>query len=746
MWEEPVAGTAKSSGPKETLPVENPAPGAILTAPAGGRVDAIFDFENEAPFVAGFYLDVEGLPNGEWATGIGEDSQVMAAAYGGGTLTLSLTPPANAGLGEYALRIKVMSEGSVQGEGPVPLVLKVERGAPVPPPEVVTTAIAPAVAESPPPAPRTVSKLPEPKAEAPTAPEEPAPPQAPPAPTANAAPRETAKPVVLSKSATCEAKPAKATPAPEEPLPVVDLPEREEEEEEESQPVAERSVLNPKDGATLSLRPGETFLLRFTLTNDSRRERTYLIEEDRSLAIDWIKLVQDQVNVTHNGSGELWARLQPPINAEPGDYPFAVRIGPQGGVLTPTDLVLQVLPTPAVRLSCRHPVVSVGPFGRAVDFELALESAGNADTAYRVSVKDPLVVDAADGKQHVNRDLYETPQWRYLFDKELDNLTSAADRPPAPRPIRLRLWRKGVWWLGLRESHRVKVAAVPVTDVTNGGKEGNTVEVSAVRWRLLPIPGFVTVPLCFLVLTLLTSGAQDVRVTNGLKSEAIWYVLTPREENPREGEEPGKTAAHLSWQAPWYALLKMDASEVGKPPEDRGFVRGSFSGPVRVESYGNDETYSIHPFLAGSAEQVSVRFVPVKTNNRLQLSQGNLGSETVLPRTTGDDTVGEERVPIRAGSVTLPVGRSWTTLNIANTTKRSGSGALSVVLHVVKLPEPTQFETLNLKPSYNLDPEQTSGAIKIRSVGSGSDSLQELVFATTDAQNQLLHVKLETRP
>ena len=114
-----------------------------------------------------------------------------------------------------------------------------------------------------------------------------------------------------------------------------------------------------------------------------------MLDEDRSLPDDWITLVQDQVNLTRNGQGDVSLRLSPPLNAEPGDYPFAVTLGPQGGILTPRSLTLTVQATPAVKLTTKEKSVKIGPIGSFADFHLTAESAGNADTAFRVAVQPP---------------------------------------------------------------------------------------------------------------------------------------------------------------------------------------------------------------------------------------------------------------------------------------------------------------------------------------------------------------------
>ena len=103
---------------------QNPAAGTMLAAPAGGQAEAEFDFYNDSPDVASFYLEVDGLgPN--WASGIGTAYESYAPSAGGGQLRLTLTPPIMSAVGEYDFRVRLMSGGTPVNDGTA-LILRVD--------------------------------------------------------------------------------------------------------------------------------------------------------------------------------------------------------------------------------------------------------------------------------------------------------------------------------------------------------------------------------------------------------------------------------------------------------------------------------------------------------------------------------------------------------------------------------------------------------------------------------------------
>ncbi len=69
--------------------------------------------------------------------------------------------------------------------------------------------------------------------------------------------------------------------------PIVALEEPEPAEEVPLAVSADRRLDNPADGAVVSVKPGETALVAFSVHNDKPAIRTFVLQEDRSLPADW---------------------------------------------------------------------------------------------------------------------------------------------------------------------------------------------------------------------------------------------------------------------------------------------------------------------------------------------------------------------------------------------------------------------------------------------------------------------------
>lgn len=683
--------------------VRDPQAGSVLTAPAGGQAEAVFDFVNHAPFAAAFHLEVEGLPNASWASGVGAEAQTMVAAHGGGALMMVLKPPPDVAPGNYDFHARVMSEGQPINE--VPLVLTVQaRGANGSAGSGETTVF-------------------DQRQQPTTLPGAPAPANGHPA-NGHPANRHYAAPA--------------GEALPQADLPLVDLPGRTAEASEEAEEpadkaepdISEPSVLDPAEGAVFSLRPGETLLLRFRFTNDTPHSRTYVIEEDRSLDSTWITLVQDEVNLTKDEADELTVRLAPPIGARPGNYPFSVRFGPEGGALTPRNLTLYVQATPAVQLTVKEPLVKVGPFWRYVEFGLAVESAGNADTAFRVAVKSPQATTDTDGSPRQD-DIYETPRWRYLFDKELDNLESLTPtRPPKPRPVRLRLARKGIWWLGFRETHSMRVAAVPVTDPGNGDKPGNIADLTAVRWRPYPIPLFILLPLLLCSLLFFFGTAQNLIVDNPayVGTDGTNYVVA----QPPNGT--GLVQTKLMWQAPPLALLRLAATGEryqSAPALARSPQTVDVTFPLGQRSIYR--VYEVDRLLGSGGPQARIKFIAARDDTPLALTDANnvvLTAPTIM-------------VAAAVPTIMVPTG-STAVLKLKNMAAQD----YALNYWVVKRPGPAFLVSdLNDEGSLKPVPKYGEGAAQIVKIMPGpaahTDAEDELVLVTTDLQHPVVHIALK---
>ena len=770
--------------------VRDPKAGTILAAAVGGAAEAEFSFYNDSPDVAGFCLSVSGLA-ADWVLGTDSDCEEMAAASGGGTLTLRLTPPVSAALGDYDFRVWIVS-GGVRVSPETPLVLRVEparnggQAAPSKPaaepsrsgrgtarrPETVSMPAVSfpsspvsrqAASPSPPPvstqapvpgpAPDPVPEQAAVAAESVAVPQtEPAVVQAPapkpePEPVTTAALSPVRDPAPAPRPAPPPPRPAPrpaAPPPPPEPYesePVlVDIAQPMEAREDEDPDVPETtepSVLEPPDGACLTLRPGETLLVRFAFTNDGPRERTYILDEDGSLEPGWVTLVKDQVNLTRNGRGEVSLRLKPPIDARPGDYPFAVTVGPQGDVLTSQVLTLVVAATPAVKIVADETRVNIGPFGSFADFPLSVESVGNADTAFRIAVKAPPVKQGDEAKNtRGSETVYETAQWRYLFDREIDTLRSAGSgRPPRPVNLRFRLQRRGPWWLGLQETHSVTVTAVPVTDTANGGKTENIVELTAVRRRFLPFPAPFALLLLVPLILLLVVKASYLGATNAYVANNVYYVLgTPGSNAPM--------VARLRWDAPFFAFVNVSSVQNGETSV-HWMRHARDEDKVGDVGYGLEKTYEV------TRKKITVRFVPVKTDHKLQITTGDLDyahrrDSPLPPVAQAVEKVGEDGVPVQSATYALNVPRGRNVpLNLMNMTSRASSA--NIQLWVVARPDPSFFAVLDSKDNDQISPMTAAAPLKIRVTGASPSDTQELTLVTTDGGNQIVHIKLKAQ-
>jgi len=726
----------------ETIPepaktrARDPKAGTVLTASAGSSVEAEFSFFNDSPDVAGFCLDVAGLDD-DWVSGAGTDCEAMAAASGGDILMLKLSPPANSAVGDYELRVRILSGGIPVGRE-TPLTLRVQPGrdpASAPTPKAAYSKPA---ADAPPKRPRAAARLAVPPPAEASLPD----------PAESAATLEIAAPKPVLESAS--APPVRVSPPPAKitsPDTVVSPPpflvdmdslsDDQLEDDGEANATGEPSALEPQDGASLILCPGETLLLRFAFTNDGPRERTYILDEDGSLMPGWVTLVKDQVNLTRNGRGEVSLRLKPPLDARPGDYPFAVTVGPQGDALTSRLLTLTVSATPAVKLTVEKAEVKIGLFSTAADFQLSVESVGNADTAFRIAVKAPPGKQGEEVKNvRGSQTVYETPQWRYLFDREVDSLRSAgAGRAPRPINLRFRLQRRGAWWLGLHESHSVVLAAVPVTDAANGGKTENLVELTAIRRRLLPFPAIFSLLLFIPLILLLVVKASYLGVTNAYVANNVYYVLGTSSAN-----QP--LVARLRWEAPFFAFVNVSATQNGDT-EVHWFRHGRDEDKVTDTAYGLEKTYEV------TRRKITVRFVPLKTDHKLQITQGDLEYShrqdvPLVPIKQGLEKIGEDSIPVQSATYVLTVLRGRNVpLNLLNTTPRSSSA--NIQYWVVQRPDPSFFTVMDSKDNDQIGPTTAAAPLKLRATGGATSDSQELTLVTTDGGNQLVHIKLKAQ-
>lgn len=531
---------------------------------------------------------------------------------------------------------------------------------------------------------------------------------------------------------------------------VVDL-EEEDEATQAPAPQADKVIFDPKDGTVVSVRPGETALITFRFSNviptGQRAEaRTYILQEDRALPSDWIGIVQDQVNVTPNGTGELRVLLKPPKSAEPASYPFTISTGPYGMALTPCSLILNVQAVPAVMLRTKSPKSATGPWGRNCDFELSIDNAGNADTAYRVAVKDTTVDKDPKGRPAAPDDLYESASWRYLLDKDLDSLvTPSSAKNRQPNNHRLRLHRRGVWWFGWREKHGVTVAAAPVTDIANAQKPGNAAELTAVRWRLTPLPWFLMVPLTILLLIMLGSSPSNFGTTNTYIGEEVRFVL-----GTELVQGPTTMKVEAKWDAPFYAWLNVEKADSTFPSDrsvDSG-SRGTFSDTAEINDLGLDRliTYSVRSVVTSVGSKEDVRLVPLRTDDVLRVTP-NVDDAEPLPWQATEETYADAPLKVQGREylVLVPSDSSRVgSIRLKNTA--SIASGRSVGVWVARAP--TRFEIQGLTTGNKSTELRARTELPVKFSYRGSDGAgdeEELWLFTTDQAHQFIRIKLRVQ-
>jgi hypothetical protein len=496
---------------------------------------------------------------------------------------------------------------------------------------------------------------------------------------------------------------------------------------------------DPIEGGVVTLRPGESILLRFGFINNEKRRITYILEEDRSnpdecLPPDWTTLVRGQVNVGENDRRYLAIRVKPPVTAEPGEKRFVVLLGPDTDYLTPRTLILSVKAAPAVKVTSVQQKVSTGPFSRHIDFKLKVESAGNSQTAFRVAVKNPETVDptAPEGSESApDEDIYESTPWQYLFDQEVANLKSpSSNKPPDPEQIKLRVKRHGTWWFGFLESHKLKVGAVPVTDNTNGGKTENTIDLTAVRWRLWPLPYWTIIPALIILLIIASGKPTELQVINAVPgSDAETFVLgTPA--------SPGKVTVNLQWKGPGFPWINLAETSQNAGFSTSAFLKNDkYSDPVTINSttYGTERTYTV-----GNSSTVHVEVLPAATTGDLSLQWRLPGKQNQnLALTSSASTTGQTTV---SANIPLPADRKEFVLRAVNSS--SNQHIQVYVLHESDGVTVTDAQTAdnNAATKYMDVHENDNDEITIELSGSNPAGQNELDLVSSDANNQIIQL------
>ncbi len=497
----------------------------------------------------------------------------------------------------------------------------------------------------------------------------------------------------------------------------------------------DREIQGPANGTTISAKPGERIRLKFSVKNDSASVANYEISYDWTHPERWINLEQQIVSIDPDANGYVSCLLEPPHNARAGSYRFQVRYGVLGEPPTQVSLTLSVGAVPSVGIAVKQAKVSVGPFGRNVDFDVKVQNPSNADTAYRLAIKDPEAQYDRDGEPVGNDNLYETPKWRFLVDRELDTVESPRpDRPSQPVDHRVRAYRRGVWWFGWVESIKATLAAVPVTDAKNASVPGNASEIVAKRWRLFPLPWFLMVPLAIVLFILVGSAPSKLRVTNALVGDDnVAYILGDAHSDVAF-DVPMKV--QIEYDAPGYAMVGASKvqRDVTSPVGGTGHNTVTDNAVVPKNSYGSEQTttYFVRSKFFGGGESVTVRFVPLRTENILAVADS---TGRPLPFTTEDYAFGGRTVKSRVYNVVVPAG-GLKALQLRNTTPTTNTSSLEVYSVLM----PSGFEVGNIRSrEFALNNGGTEYP-KIKVSGDATEGTW--VLATTDASCPVVQIKL----
>lgn len=780
-----MARIARQHSTEDAALVRDPPAGTPLPVPAGGEIEAEFTIRNNAPEESSFSLMVDGAASA-FAYGVGPDSAHWAPARGIARLRLTLRPPETAQLGDYDFRVSIYSDGDLVQEAR-PLILRVGQpeGAPlsalspstVRQPETLAATVGapshveyaasdaapaapahpvigeqaappvigepeapifPSAPPSPAPAAPFASATPEPAA--PTAAEPAPPPRAEPQPAQIPSPSRPADEPAAGSFVWSNAQPAAAAPPPAplaapSPAPLPPTPAQ----AAAAQPFEadpEEILLNPMSGEEIELRPGETRLVGFSFKNAGSGMTTYVLQQDTLLGDAMMSVVTGSTSIERGVSGQVTFRLHPPINAVPGPYPIEVMHGPQGGALTRCRLTLRVLATPAVKIKVRTPVFRMSPLFSfaAANFDLTVESAGNSQTAFRIGVLPETEQEREPGEPPPREYIYEAPDWRYVFDREMADLKSpGGSLPIQPRQIKLRLMRRNWWWFGFTEKHTVRVAAVPVTDPTNGGKPGNVVQLTATRRRYWPMPLWACAVILALLLFVMSPAPSELSVSSANScsgqagAEANTYIWQPVGQGSETlDKEAVPMSVDLTW--PGRSLFRMHAQATDGVTSLDGRLVANGSAVdkfvVNRNAYYGTCVYTLGPLLWGNSVAKTVFFVPVRTDNKLGLS-----ADGVPAAMSAGPQDGWTQATVR-----VPRGRA------VHLTLRNLSSDLRICYFEVAIPD--GFEaTQNLTPEGDYVDNGGSSLIPIKRTADAQDG--DMILVTTDGAARVLDIHLK---
>jgi hypothetical protein len=318
--------------------------------------------------------------------------------------------------------------------------------------------------------------------------------------------------------------------------------------------------------------------------------------------------------------------------------------------------------------------------------------------------------------------VYDTPQWRYLFDNEIETLRTPSTGRGQPVGVRLRLERRGAWWFGFRESHRVRVTAVPVTDKTNGGKAGNAVDLTAVRWRLIPFPALLLVPILLVMMVFLSGSAKTLDVLNAAQGadDGQYWVVNP----------PGvQKQLTLQWQAPPLAVLRLtglsgDQQILSKPE----FGSGGFTQQVAVSDEDRRVTnvYRVSRYVGGGDRDAVVSFIFTRNDTPLLVMDG------------------DTKHPLTSNNIDLTVPYTgYARLDLTNVSMQSTRIDWWLI---TSLDSDDPFTFLYVKNSGSIEQGGTEHLLIQRNPSGPQNVSDRIVFVTTDSNRSVITVNLNPGP
>lgn len=743
-------------------------PRSNLTLPldAGSQALLVVHLVNDDENPAAYVPRLTGSA-AQWASSAEPEIVLLGGARGSAKIDVRV--PTNTDGGRYHLEVQIDANGvpddtlgtmtvtlEVAGSQPPPQAAQKEpppseqkvsgRDDPPPAPEAPQrtqpTPETPAQNETKKPEKSTEAKAPKTTSEAPSDPQQSAKPQV--GETTKTAPEEKTSAVAREK-----ATPPKKSEPPRE-TPIIHTKKSEESSAPPSSSSAEenppkgkepqytRELIDPSSDAVVAVRSGDSIRVVLNFVSGPNGGRYVLeVKDDGHPELDapFVTLLRQAVDPAPEKPDYLEFRIDVPIDAPPQDHKLRIVRGLAMNA-EQSVLKLRVQPTVEVRTEIETPRVVVGPVRSFADFKIDVVNAGNVGTACRLSARRPSETGRVEEIAE-REDIASDGPWRYLFDTELQNVPGSRGGRISHR---FRVAWYGIWWLGWFKRQKVAVVATPVTDASNHGSLRNVTLLEAVRWRLLPLPWFLAVPLLLLVFGFFftaTASISDLTVTNAVDNGTYYYVLQTRPDgwHTPDQQEDVILEAKLKWNARTSWVRVTPSQENAKHKPEISQIRDNgVTARLNLERDYDDDRLSVDVAsifgTGGDHLRRNVRFVTARTKDMLHLVPvGIRGSAKELPRTKEGWTQIEIDLQVNPDSTVKIVPKNASTAN-------------QIKLYLFKKPAKYNVEGLGLSEARDVRPGGEGTPITLRpteALGPEGDSLE---IVTTDAAFQLIKIKL----